>query len=123
MQEYREADEPEKEEEEPPGPPEEEKEPEKVEEENELIKLEEEEEPKPEEETEAPPLIPTEGDLLVSPEFSSSVSLTRISHGYERSYNYCTQGLNEINPKAVELEESNALALAIVPPGLSLIQL
>jgi len=25
--------------------------------------------------------------------------------------------LNEINPKAVELEESNALALAIVPPG------
>jgi phosphatidylinositol-binding clathrin assembly protein len=27
------------------------------------------------------------------------------------------QGLNEINPKAVELEESNALALAIIPPG------
>jgi hypothetical protein len=27
------------------------------------------------------------------------------------------QGLNEINPKAAELEESNALALAIVPPG------
>ncbi|XP_057417903.1 putative clathrin assembly protein At4g25940 [Lotus japonicus] len=26
-------------------------------------------------------------------------------------------GLNEINPKAQELEESNALALAIVPPG------
>ncbi|CAL5333410.1 unnamed protein product [Camellia sinensis] len=26
-------------------------------------------------------------------------------------------GLNEINPKAAELEESNALALAIVPPG------
>ncbi|XP_059637520.1 putative clathrin assembly protein At5g57200 isoform X2 [Cornus florida] len=26
-------------------------------------------------------------------------------------------GLNEINPKAVELEERNALALAIVPPG------
>ncbi|KAI8021902.1 putative clathrin assembly protein [Camellia lanceoleosa] len=26
-------------------------------------------------------------------------------------------GLNEINPKAVELEQSNALALAIVPPG------
>ncbi|KAI7985108.1 putative clathrin assembly protein [Camellia lanceoleosa] len=26
------------------------------------------------------------------------------------------QGLNEINPKATELEESNALALAIVPP-------
>ncbi|XP_019416348.1 PREDICTED: putative clathrin assembly protein At5g57200 [Lupinus angustifolius] len=26
-------------------------------------------------------------------------------------------GLNEINPKALELEDSNALALAIVPPG------
>ncbi|KAE8056704.1 hypothetical protein FH972_013450 [Carpinus fangiana] len=49
------------------------------------------EEPK-EEEVEPPPLISTEDtrDLL---------------------------GLNEINPKAVELEESNALALAIVPPG------
>ncbi|PKI56681.1 hypothetical protein CRG98_022931 [Punica granatum] len=85
--EYREAEELPKEEE-PPQPPEEEKEPEKVEEENELINLEEEEEAKPEEEPEAPPLI--EGDLL---------------------------GLNEVNPKAAELEESNALALAIVPPG------
>ncbi|XP_062164413.1 putative clathrin assembly protein At5g57200 isoform X3 [Alnus glutinosa] len=49
------------------------------------------EEPK-EEEVEPPPLISTEDnrDLL---------------------------GLNEINPKAAELEESNALALAIVPPG------
>ena len=28
------------------------------------------------------------------------------------------QGLNEINPKAAELEESNALALAIVSPGM-----
>jgi len=27
------------------------------------------------------------------------------------------QGLNEINPKAQELEDSNALALAIIPPG------
>lgn len=27
------------------------------------------------------------------------------------------QGLNEVNPAAAELEESNALALAIVPPG------
>lgn len=27
------------------------------------------------------------------------------------------QGLNEINPRAAELEESNAFALAIVPPG------
>ncbi|KAK4265538.1 hypothetical protein QN277_026577 [Acacia crassicarpa] len=45
-----------------------------------------------EEEVEPPPLISTDGtdDLL---------------------------GLNEINPKALELEASNALALAIVPPG------
>ena len=27
------------------------------------------------------------------------------------------QGLNEVNPAAAALEESNALALAIVPPG------
>ncbi|KAL7246457.1 hypothetical protein ACSBR2_001537 [Camellia fascicularis] len=49
-------------------------------------------EPKPEEEEEVPPLISTDQtkDLL---------------------------GLNEINPKAAELEESNALALAIVSPG------
>ncbi|KAI5557638.1 hypothetical protein BDE02_18G117400 [Populus trichocarpa] len=51
-----------------------------------------EEEAKPEEEEVEPPLVSTDatGDLL---------------------------GLNEINPKAAELEESNALALAIVPPG------
>ncbi|KAF9662967.1 hypothetical protein SADUNF_Sadunf18G0109200 [Salix dunnii] len=51
-----------------------------------------EEEAKPEEEEVKPPLVSTDatGDLL---------------------------GLNEINPKAAELEESNALALAIVPPG------
>jgi hypothetical protein len=30
---------------------------------------------------------------------------------------FLLQGLNEINPKAAELEESNAMALAIVPPG------
>ncbi|GAU37989.1 hypothetical protein TSUD_205290, partial [Trifolium subterraneum] len=44
------------------------------------------------EETELPPLISTDGDddLL---------------------------GLSEINPKAQELEDSNALALAILPPG------
>ncbi|XP_022731002.1 putative clathrin assembly protein At5g57200 [Durio zibethinus] len=56
--------------------------------------IDQEEEAQPEEELQEPqPLISTEnniGDLL---------------------------GLNEINPKAVELEESNALALAIVPPG------
>ncbi|KAK4798817.1 hypothetical protein SAY86_031143 [Trapa natans] len=95
--EYRETDElPQKEEdEEPTQPPEEEKEPEKVEEEEEeegeLIKLEEEdEETKTEEETNAPPLIWTEDDLL---------------------------GLNEINPKGAEIEERNAMALAIIPPG------
>uniref|UniRef100_A0A6N2N6E1 ENTH domain-containing protein n=1 Tax=Salix viminalis TaxID=40686 RepID=A0A6N2N6E1_SALVM len=51
-----------------------------------------EEEAKPEEDEVEPPLVSTDatGDLL---------------------------GLNEINPKAAELEESNALALAIVPPG------
>ncbi|KAJ6296428.1 hypothetical protein OIU78_024308 [Salix suchowensis] len=51
-----------------------------------------EEEAKPEEEEVEPPLVSTDatGDLL---------------------------GLNEINPKAAELEERNALALAIVPPG------
>ncbi|KAF2309764.1 hypothetical protein GH714_004992 [Hevea brasiliensis] len=52
-----------------------------------------EEEVQPEEEVaEAPPLISADdiGDLL---------------------------GLNEVNPKAIELEESNALALAIIPPG------
>ncbi|CAK9182374.1 unnamed protein product [Ilex paraguariensis] len=50
------------------------------------------EEPKPKEEDEVPPLIAPEepGDLL---------------------------GLNEINPKAAELEESNAMALAIFQPG------
>ncbi|KAA8522713.1 hypothetical protein F0562_009125 [Nyssa sinensis] len=49
-------------------------------------------EPQPENDDEAPPLISTEdtGDLL---------------------------GLNEINPKAIELEENNAMALAILPPG------
>ncbi|XP_021893121.1 putative clathrin assembly protein At5g57200 [Carica papaya] len=55
-----------------------------------LVETEEEPQPK-EEEIETPPLISTEDvDLL---------------------------GLNEINPKAAELEESNALALAIVPQG------
>ncbi|CAK7345738.1 unnamed protein product [Dovyalis caffra] len=63
---------------------------EKVDDEETLIDMEE--ETKPEEGVEEPPLISTDatGDLL---------------------------GLNEINPKAAELEESNALALAIVPPG------
>ncbi|XWS73314.1 hypothetical protein CRYUN_Cryun02cG0118100 [Craigia yunnanensis] len=50
----------------------------------------EEEETQPKEEFEEPQPLLSTGDLL---------------------------GLNEINPRAVELEESNALALAIVPPG------
>ncbi|KAK7281170.1 hypothetical protein RIF29_08916 [Crotalaria pallida] len=52
---------------------------------------EEEPQPKEEEEIEPPPLITTDTDDLL--------------------------GLNELNPKALELEDSNALALAIVPPG------
>ncbi|XP_048490560.1 putative clathrin assembly protein At5g57200 isoform X2 [Beta vulgaris subsp. vulgaris] len=51
---------------------------------------EEEPEPEPEPEPELPPLISTDDDLL---------------------------GLREINPQAAELEESNALALAIIQPG------
>ncbi|TQE11345.1 hypothetical protein C1H46_003079 [Malus baccata] len=71
-----------------PPPPEPEKQDEKVEEP--LPKTEEEPQPK-EEEVEPPPLISTDDtDLL---------------------------GLREINPKAAEIEESNALALAIVPQG------
>ncbi|XP_028057869.1 putative clathrin assembly protein At4g25940 isoform X2 [Camellia sinensis] len=56
-----------------------------------LVDTQQETEPEPKEE-EVPPLISTDQteDLL---------------------------GLNEINSKAAELEESNALALAIVPPG------
>ncbi|XP_061361720.1 putative clathrin assembly protein At5g57200 [Gastrolobium bilobum] len=68
-------------------------EPQAIEKQGEEVKEEEpgdKEETQPkEEEAEPPPLISTD-DLL---------------------------GLNEINPKALELEESNALALAIVPPG------
>ncbi|KAJ9162791.1 hypothetical protein P3X46_022536 [Hevea brasiliensis] len=67
---------------------------EKVEDEVETPVNTEEEEVQPEEEVaEAPPLISTDditGDLL---------------------------GLNEVNPKALELEASNALALAIIPAG------
>ncbi|CAL5184557.1 unnamed protein product [Lathyrus oleraceus] len=60
-------------------------------EEEEEVVLEEETQPE-EEKVESPPLISTDGtdDLL---------------------------GLNEINPKALEMEDRNALALAIVPPG------
>lgn len=76
--------------EEPSEPPEEVQ----AEEKEALINPEEEAEPEPEpqkEEPEPPPLISTDDtDLL---------------------------GLNEINPKAAELEENNALALAIIPQG------
>ncbi|XP_026458120.1 putative clathrin assembly protein At5g57200 isoform X1 [Papaver somniferum] len=70
-----------------PSPPEEEKPPEP--EEQKPVVEEEPPQPEPEPEPEPAPLIDT-GDFL---------------------------GLSEINPKAAELEESNALALAIVPPG------
>ncbi|CAB4292692.1 unnamed protein product [Prunus armeniaca] len=85
--EYQETDQQPQKPEEPPPPPEPEKQEEEVEE-----KTEEEEEPQPKEEVvEPPPLISTDDtDLL---------------------------GLREINPKAAEIEESNALALAIVPQG------
>ncbi|MED6122518.1 hypothetical protein PIB30_040515 [Stylosanthes scabra] len=53
-------------------------------------RIQEEPEPQPEEEKAQPPPLISTGDLL---------------------------GLHEINPKARELEESNALALAIVQPG------
>ncbi|KAK2412518.1 ENTH/ANTH/VHS superfamily protein [Trifolium repens] len=66
--------------------------PEVIEEQAEEVKKEEPVDKDQTEETELPPLISTDGDddLL---------------------------GLNEINPKAQELEDSNALALAILPPG------
>ncbi|KAI3963717.1 hypothetical protein MKW98_021957 [Papaver atlanticum] len=70
-----------------PSPPEEEKPPEP--EEQKPVVEEEPPQPEPEPEPEPAPLIDT-GDFL---------------------------GLSEINPKAAEFEESNALALAIVPPG------
>ncbi|XWS70998.1 hypothetical protein CRYUN_Cryun03dG0099000 [Craigia yunnanensis] len=70
-----------------------EKQEEKTEEEHKISLIDQEEETEPKEESEEPePLISTEntGDLL---------------------------SLNEMNPRAVELEERNALALAIVSPG------
>ncbi|KAL5549443.1 hypothetical protein UlMin_004674 [Ulmus minor] len=73
---------------EPEEPSEGEKQVEQVEEEKTIVDTVEETQP---EEVEPPPLIPTEdSDLL---------------------------GLSEINPRAAEIEESNALALAIVTPG------
>ncbi|CAK9325823.1 unnamed protein product [Citrullus colocynthis] len=88
--EYREAEqtqEPEK----PEEPAEIEKEVENVEDNKPLIETEEEPQHKEEEVVEPPPLIATDtSDLL---------------------------GLNEINPKAAEIEKSNALALAIITDG------
>ncbi|KAL5699556.1 hypothetical protein ACHQM5_030439 [Ranunculus cassubicifolius] len=81
----------EKEEEQPnpqPSPPESEKPAEEANEEPSMIDMEEESPPEPEPEPEPEPPKDT-GDLL---------------------------GLNEISPIAMQLEESNALALAIVPP-------
>lgn len=61
------------------------------EEEEKLEEPVEEPEPEPEPQPEPPPLISTDDDDLL--------------------------GLRDINPKAAELEESNAYALAIIPPG------
>ncbi|KAJ7979409.1 ENTH/ANTH/VHS superfamily protein [Quillaja saponaria] len=90
--EYEESEQSPKKPEEPEEPSESEKEPDKVEEDKPLVDAEEEPQPKEEKVAEPPPLISTDdtGDLL---------------------------GLNEINPKIAEWEESNALALAIVPHG------
>ncbi|KAE9462915.1 hypothetical protein C3L33_05170, partial [Rhododendron williamsianum] len=75
-----------------PAPEDVEKQVEEVEDKEPLVDTQEEPEPKEEEEEEVPPSTSAKetGDLL---------------------------GLYEVNPKAVELEESNALALAILPPG------
>ncbi|KAI8571419.1 hypothetical protein RHMOL_Rhmol01G0118800 [Rhododendron molle] len=75
-----------------PAPEDVEKQVEEVEDKEPLVDTQEEPEPKEKEEEEVPPSTSAEetGDLL---------------------------GLYEVNPKAVELEESNALALAILPPG------
>lgn len=48
---------------------------------------------------------------LVSPSFVCNNSLD------QNIFHLCGQGLNEVDPRVAELEESNALALAIVPPG------
>jgi hypothetical protein len=78
-----------------------------------------EEEAKPEEEEVEPPLVSTDatGDLLVRSNFFRISFEVDILSSHSRCFHILLQGLNEINPKAAELEESNALALAIVPPG------
>ncbi|XP_038889725.1 putative clathrin assembly protein At5g57200 [Benincasa hispida] len=90
--EYREAEQLTQEPDKPEEPSEVEKEVENVEDNNPLVETEEEPQQKEEEVAEPPPLIATNdtSDLL---------------------------GLNEINPRAAEIEESNALALAIITNG------
>lgn len=82
------------------------------------------EEPQLKNEVEDSPLISTEdnGDLLVCFLFVSFFRLSsfKVLVCYFIQcmvQNLLVQGLNELNPKAAELEETNALALAIVPPG------
>lgn len=76
------------------------------------------EEIQPKAEVEAPPFISTTdtGDLLVcyilvSPNLKFDCNFSHLF------FSIRLQGLNEINPKALELEDSNAMALAIVPNG------
>ncbi|KAI4380262.1 hypothetical protein MLD38_006473 [Melastoma candidum] len=89
--EYHESDAASHEEEEPqPQPPESEDKPKEPQEEKDLVTLEDEAEEETKEQPEAAPLADDMDDLL---------------------------GLHEIQAKATELEESNALALAIIPPG------
>lgn len=91
---------------------------------------EEEPEPEPEPEPELPPLISTDDDLLVRVYHINQLSVIENRDTIYvinfLSYNADSlsfgpgsfvQGLREINPQAAELEESNALALAIIQPG------
>ncbi|KAI5348534.1 hypothetical protein L3X38_001421 [Prunus dulcis] len=115
--EYQETDQQPQKPEESPPPPEPEKQEEEVEE-----KTEEEEEPQPKEEVvEPPPSISTnDTDLLVC---YAQVLHVFSDANFMKFCNSCCPlpflcpGLREMNPKAAEIEESNALALAIVPQG------
>ncbi|CAI9780256.1 unnamed protein product [Fraxinus pennsylvanica] len=92
-------------------------------------RLEYEEYPKPEEETQKPEAsTPEESENLVA-EVESEEEQVDAREASQTEYEEENRpqisaeepvdllGLNEVNPKALELEESNALALAIVQPG------
>lgn len=88
--------------------------------------VETQEEPETKNEVEPPPLISTDtpADLLVSfvYTFISFLKLIQkiILHVFILKL---VKGLSETNPKAAELEESNALALAIIPSGMLTVNL